>query len=125
MALREEALKAFRASATYPHQAYDLEPPHQHITHPAAAALIQRETSMVFMIPGWETWSVRKIAKYRAREEKANFNLFSCESTPDPAPGSWWHALEKKWRGWEGLEERTSVELDRELKLNSTFLQAR
>lgn len=115
-ALRGKALSASRAGSTpepFKMQTRVVLP----ASSPDTAALIRREVSMVFFVPGWEQWNVREIAKYRAREEKANWNLFSCENVIPRARSVWWDNLEAKWRGWEGKEERTEEELEAELKI--------
>ncbi|KAH7074889.1 hypothetical protein BKA63DRAFT_324258 [Paraphoma chrysanthemicola] len=114
--LRGEVLKAFRSSSVPYSVTLPVSPSHERTTHPGTASLIRREVSMVFFLPGWETWSVRKIAEYRAREEKSEWNLFPCEIASESTTSEWWSALEKKWRGWEGVEERSEEELERELR---------
>jgi hypothetical protein len=114
--LRGEVLKAFRSTSVSYWVALPISPSHERNTHPNNATLIRREVSMVFFVPGWEKWNVRKIANYRVREEKKEYNLFPCEIVSERNRNGWWDALEKKWRGWEGIEERSEEELWRELR---------
>ncbi|KAH7087859.1 hypothetical protein FB567DRAFT_579852 [Paraphoma chrysanthemicola] len=113
--LRGEVLKAFRSSSVPYRVTLPISPSHERTTHPGTATLIRRQFSMVFFVPGWETWSVRKIANYRAKEEKSEWNLLPCEIVSGDMTSEWWSALEKKWRGWEDVEERSEEELEREL----------
>ena len=114
-ALRGKVLAAHRAGRAC--QAYKMQTrfvangPDEHV-----AAKIRREVSMIFYVPGWQSWSVRKIAAYRAREEKANWNLNLCEEVVGGSRGGWWDGLVGKWSGWEGREERSEGELEGELR---------
>jgi hypothetical protein len=114
--LRGEVLRAFRSSSVPYEVTIPISSSHEQTTHLDTAALIRKEVSMVFFVPGWERWSVRLIANYRAREEKENWNLFPCEVVSDSTRSEWWDTLEKKWRGWEGIEKRSEEELERELR---------
>ena len=75
--MRTEVLNAWRNDKMFNvHAHMTILPPIPHLS--STLERMYREQSKVLFVPGWESWSVREIAKYRAREEMGRCNLLVC-----------------------------------------------
>lgn len=64
-------------------------------TFPEVLNIVHHEESMIFHVPGWETWDVREIARLRVHEEKKRVNLFPCEEVI--VPNAAYTSIHERW----------------------------
>ncbi|KAF1947146.1 hypothetical protein EJ02DRAFT_450109 [Clathrospora elynae] len=83
---------------------------------PSIFYLIRREESVVFQIPGWESWDVREVVRLRAEEEMSTLNLMQCENVINSAARRREQNLRERWDKMLGKKEANEKTLEGYLK---------